>query len=82
MSRPNKNLVFVAQGEWHKFTLMIMHKLGVMDISLTQQDVKDVAASGKKNIVAEDRGHEIRIRLVTDEEAAEITAQATNVPKC
>lgn len=61
---PNNPVARATFGEWHKIAALIMHKLGVKRVEITNEDVDSMTG----NIgIADDKGY-IEVFLLTPEE--------------
>jgi len=65
------NTVEKLAGNWHVVAAVLIHKQGLTEARITEDDLKAFAASGKTNIVANDtKADGLRLILVDDAGAA------------
>lgn len=69
---PNHPVTKTARDHWHKIAAIIMVKLGRTEIEITEPDIQRLEG---KNIVLDERGKKLVVRIVNDEEARRLLQQ-------
>lgn len=81
---PNHPVTTALRTEWHKLLAIAMHKLGYMNLHITEEDVERFAAAGCSNIavreVAQGPNAGIHLILVDDSLAASLARGAGGLP--
>ncbi len=67
-----KQLTDKLDGNWHKLLAALMHRTGQIDLVITSADLAALHAAEKNQIVVEADNERIRLRLVSNDDAAAI----------
>lgn len=68
---PNHVVTNTMRGEWHKVVAILLHKVGLTAVEITEDDVIEFSESNQA-IVADSRGGRFVIRLVPLREAEQL----------
>lgn len=66
---------------WHKVAAIIMHKMGITETVITQEDLRAFQAQPNMHILADGQDDGIKVSLVTEAEARRIASEAGGVSK-
>lgn len=77
---PNHPVVRETEQQWYKLCAILMHKLGLHEVKITEADVNALLDSGMANITIYPKGDTITLRLVDDREAARLAREAGGLP--
>ena len=69
---PNNPLVREAHSQWHAICAIIMAKLKLSNVEITEEDLARVKG---QSIVIDNRNQQLNIRLVSDDEAKRLARQ-------
>lgn len=77
---PNHPVTRGLHDHWHKLCAILMVKLGVSSVRITEGELLEICSRTGLNIVADERGGALTLRLVDDEEAAKLAKEAGGLP--
>lgn len=69
---PNHAMTQAISGQWHKIAALLIRKLGVDHVVISEHDVAMLSSSSNKNITVKELDDGIHLRLVDDKRAAEL----------
>lgn len=76
---PNHPVTRQAHDHWHKVAAILMMRLGVDVLEITEDDVSKLG-NNEKAVVADCRGGKFVLRLVTMEEGEKLAREAGGMP--
>lgn len=72
---PNHPVCQALNGRWHVILLMIMQKLGVTEIQLTEADMQVMLDGGQHAVMAMAKPEGLLIKIISMEEAEALAMQ-------
>lgn len=73
---PNHEVTTAMREQWQKICAVVMHKYGIGSLQISIADIEEFAGSNKCNIVLHSGEEFITVRLVDDETAVALAADA------
>jgi hypothetical protein len=76
---PNHVVTQSMREQWHKIAALLLLKLGG-EASITLRDVANMGKKQRSNIVIQEKNEGLKLRLVSDTEAARLAREEGGLP--
>lgn len=77
---PNHPTTQTLRDHWHKIAILIMRKLGVEHVIITEKDIERLAEHEGSYVFAHDQRDGLHIRLVSREEGERLAREHGGLP--
>lgn len=58
-----------VEDHWYKICAILIHKFGLIEVSISTEEIEGYMASGLTNIVVHPTGNLLTLKIITDEQA-------------
>lgn len=77
---PNHPVTQAMDTEWHKIVAILMHKLGLNEVELTEADINAFVTSGYAAVTIHAGETTLRLNLATEAEAERLAREHGGLP--